>query len=465
MMMYEFLKNVPLFAELPEDDLQQLCPETVEVKLAPGEELFAEGSTGDRAYVIQRGQLEIIKNSTEGEVLLAVRETGEVIGEMSLLESTPRMASVRARTDSLLYAITKDQLEELLATSPTAANAMFHTVLSRWRSTEAMLRQSEKMAQLGTLTAGVAHELNNPAAAVYRSTEQLENAIEHRSQAQSNLIRLSTTSDQKVTINELEGRAMEQAAHPPEMDSLTRSDQQDAIEIWLEDRGWEDAWELSPALVDLDFQVDDLERLTGQFSQEQLVILLDWLCATYTTFNLLAAVKIGAGRISEIVKALKTYSYLDQAPIQNIDIHEGLDNTLLILGSKLKSGIDVRREYANELPIVQAHGSELNQVWTNILDNAIDALDGEGVITIRTRQEGQGVFIEIEDNGPGIPPEIQSRIFDPFFTTKPVGKGTGLGLDISYNIIVQKHRGKINVTSQPGKTCFHILLHLNFKDS
>jgi signal transduction histidine kinase len=258
---------------------------------------------------------------------------------------------------------------------------------------------------------------------------------------------------------------MEQAAHPPEMDSLTRSDQQDAIEIWLEDRGWEDAWELSPALVDLDFQVDDLERLTGQFSQEQLVILLDWLCATYTTFNLLAAVKIGAGRISEIVKALKTYSYLDQAPIQNIDIHEGLDNTLLILGSKLKSGIDVRREYANELPIVQAHGSELNQVWTNILDNAIDALDGEGVITIRTRQEGQGVFIEIEDNGPGIPPEIQSRIFDPFFTTKPVGKGTGLGLDISYNIIVQKHRGKINVTSQPGKTCFHIWLPLNFKDS
>jgi signal transduction histidine kinase len=374
------------------------------------------------------------------------------------------MASVRARTDSLLYAITKDQLEELLATSPTAANAMFHTVLSRWRSTEAMLRQSEKMAQLGTLTAGVAHELNNPAAAVYRSTEQLENAIDHLSRAQNNLSRLSTTSDQQATINELETSAIEQAAHPPEMDSLTRSDRQDALETWLEDRGWEDAWELSPSLVDLDFQVDDLEILTNQFSQDQLEILLDWLCATYTTFNLLAAVKIGAGRISEIVKALKTYSYLDQAPIQNINILEGLDNTLLILGSKLKSGIDVRREYATELPIVQAYGSELNQVWTNILDNAIDALDGEGVITIRTRQEDQGVFIEIEDNGPGIPPEIQSRIFDPFFTTKPVGKGTGLGLDISYNIIVQKHRGKISVTSQPGRTCFQIWLPLNFKD-
>jgi signal transduction histidine kinase len=463
-MMYDFLKNVPLFSELPEADLRQLCPAIVEVRLNAGEELFAEGTTGDRAYVIQHGQLEIIKNSNEGEVLLAVREPGEVIGEMSLLESTPRMASVRARTDSLLIAITKEQLDELLTTSPTAANAMFRTVLSRWRSTEAMLRQSEKMAQLGTLTAGVAHELNNPAAAVNRNAEQLENAVDHLTQAQANLIRLSATDAQQETISKLEAQAIEKAAHPPEMDSLTRSDRQVEIEDWLETRGWEDAWELSPSLVDIDFQVSDLEALTNQFASNQLNILLDWLCATYTTYNLLTAVKIGSGRISEIVKALKTYSYLDQAPVQNIDIHEGLDNTLLILANKIKSGIDIRREYANDLPTVQAYGSELNQVWTNIIDNAIDALDGKGVITIRTRKEGQGIFVEIEDNGPGIPPEIQSRIFDAFFTTKPVGKGTGLGLDISYNIVVQKHRGKINVTSEPGRTCFQIWLPLNFED-
>lgn len=462
--MYDFLKNVPLFAELPEDDLRQLCPVTMEVRLTAGEVLFEEGTTGDRAYVIQSGELEIIKNSSEGEVLLAVRESGEVIGEMALLESTPRMATVRARTDSLLYAITKDQLEELLVTSPTAANAMFHTVISRWRNTEAMLRQSEKMAQLGTLTAGVAHELNNPAAAVNRSAEQLAGSIEHLSNAQSNLSQLSITSAQEGMINNLEKQAIEHAAHPPEMDSLTRSDRQDALETWLEERGWEDAWELSPSLVDLDLQVEDLEALTKHFDQEQLVILLDWLCATYTTYNLLTAVKIGAGRISEIVKALKTYSYLDQAPIQNVDIHDGLDNTLLILGNKLKSGIDVRREYAQNLPTIQAYGSELNQVWTNIIDNAIDALDGAGVITIRTRQEGEGIFVEIEDDGPGIPSEIQNRIFDPFFTTKPVGKGTGLGLDISYNIVVQKHRGKIKVTSQPGSTCFQIWLPLNFDE-
>ena len=167
------------------------------------------------------------------------------------------------------------------------------------------------------------------------------------------------------------------------------------------------------------------------------------------------------GRISEIVKALKSYSYLDQAPVQAVDLHEGLDNTLLVLGHKLKSGISVRREYAPDLPNIQANGSELNQVWTNIIDNAADALQGQGEITIRTRHEGEWVVIEIEDDGPGIPAEIQPRVFEPFYTTKPPGQGTGLGLDISYNVVAHNHRGDINVFSEPGKTCFRVRLPVN----
>jgi predicted CoA-binding protein len=192
--------------------------------------------------------------------------------------------------------------------------------------------------------------------------------------------------------------------------------------------------------------------------------VINWLSATYSVYSLLLEIGQGAERISDIVKSLKTYSYLDQAPVQAVDVHEGLDNTLVMLRSKLKEGITVRRDYATDLPKIQAYGSELNQVWTNIIDNAIDALDGEGEITLRTRRQNDDwIVVEILDNGPGIPAEIKSRIFDAFFTTKPVGKGTGLGLDISYKIVVDKHRGDIKVFSQPGKTSFQVYLPINFE--
>ena len=184
------------------------------------------------------------------------------------------------------------------------------------------------------------------------------------------------------------------------------------------------------------------------------------VAATYAMHLLIAEIGQGAGRISDIVKALKSYAYLDQAPVQDVDLHEGIDNTLLILRSKLK-GIDVRREYASDLPKIEAHGSELNQVWTNLIDNAADALDGRGTITLRTRTEGEWAVVDVEDDGPGIPPEIQSRVFDAFFTTKPPGKGTGMGLDITYNIVVYKHRGDIRLESEPGMTRFSVWLPLN----
>jgi signal transduction histidine kinase len=463
--MYDFLKKVELFADLPENDLARLCQMTEEVRLTAGQELFAEGSPGDRAYIMQEGELEIIKTSSGREVLLEVHshKPGLVIGEMALLEEAPRMASVRARADTVLLAIQKEQFDHLLDTSPAATRVMLHMVLARWRNMEAKLRQSEKMAQLGTLTAGVAHELNNPAAAVKRGAGQLQSAITQFGQAQARVSQLMLTEVQQDVLRDLAQQAQERAAHPPELDALARSDREYELEEWLEEREVADAWELAPALVNLNYGVAELAALAEHFPPDQLSTVISWLNATYMVYNLLTEIGQGAGRISEIVKALKSYSYLDQAPMQAVDVHEGLDNTLLILRHKLKSGISVRREYAPDLPQIQAYGSELNQVWTNIIDNAADALAGQGEIAIRTRQEGKWVIVEIEDNGPGIPPEIQSKIFDAFFTTKPPGHGTGMGLDISYNIVVHKHRGDIRVSSQPGKTCFQVWLPVNFE--
>jgi signal transduction histidine kinase/predicted CoA-binding protein len=460
--MYDFLKKIPLFEGLPDEDFERLCQMVHEVHLPEGTQLFTEGSLGDKAYVIVEGQIEILKVSGGRNVLLAVRQPGEVIGEMSLLEAAPRFASGRARTDSVLLEISHDQLNELLNSSPSAARAMLYTFVSRLRSSEILLRQSEKMAQLGTLTAGIAHELNNPAAAAKRGSSQLLVAMNDLQQAQRELNRVNLSDDQWDQLLELESQARERAGKALDLDSLSRSDRENELETWLEDHGIEDGWELAPILVNLEYEVGQLEELAETFNTAQFPSVVDWLGSTFTSYSLLAEIGQGAERIADIVKSLKAYVYLDQAPIQSVDLNEGLDNTLIMLRHKLKQGINVRREYDEHLPRVMAYGSELNQVWTNIIDNAIDAMDGKGEITLRTQQQGDWVVAEIEDTGPGIPDEIQPKIFSPFFTTKPVGKGTGLGLNISYKI-VQKHGGEIKVFSQPGKTRFQVCLPVNFE--
>jgi signal transduction histidine kinase len=261
---------------------------------------------------------------------------------------------------------------------------------------------------------------------------------------------------------ELDRQAGVRATQPGGLDTLQRSDQESALEDWLEDNSFENSWELAPQLAGLGYNPAELDRLAGVFPGDTLGVVLGWLGITFTIYSLLEEIGQGATRISEIVKALKSYAYLDQAPVQSVDVHEGLDNTLVMLRSKLKAGVSVHRDYAADLPRIQAYGSELNQVWTNIIDNAVDAMGGKGEITIRTRQEKDCVVVEIEDNGPGIPESVQSKIFDPFFTTKPVGKGTGLGLNISYNII-KKHQGEIKVISHPGMTRFVVTLPLDYE--
>ena len=350
---------------------------------------------------------------------------------------------------------------------PVLLRARLHASLQRKRlrdleiaylRQEVALRQNEKLATLGKLSAGMAHELNNPAAAAQRSAGQLRAAVTQLQDVQLRLGALESSSVQRDALLNLDQVARERATQPSDMDAIAQSDRASQLEDWLQEQGVERAWEYAPILASMAYTTGDLAALRQIFSVQQLPTVVAWLGQTYTVYSLLEEIAQGTGRIVDLVKALKTYTYLDRAPVQAVDVHEGLDSTLVMLRSKLKGGITVRREYAPDLPRIQAYASELNQVWTNIIDNAADAMEGKGEIVLRTLREGEWVVVEIDDNGPGIPGTIQPNIFDPFFTTKPPGAGTGLGLNISHNIIVHKHGGTITVTSQPGKTRFVIKL-------
>jgi signal transduction histidine kinase len=454
---FDFLKKVPMFSELPDEDLEALCRTVREIHLAQGDVLFTEGNLGSQAYVIQSGQVEIFKQTDGREVQLSVRQPGEVIGEMALLEASPRMASGRALTDSSLFEISHEDLDHLLNTSPTTARIMLHTVTARLRDTTLMLNQSEKLAQLGTLSAGIAHELNNPAAAARRGADHLREALGRLQQAQLELGALRLSAGQVQDLAAILEEARRGGAEPQPLDAVARSDRQADLEDWLEEHAVANGWELAPQLDLAGMDAARLEKLGGSFPADLLGVVLRLMGETAAIAGLLEEIGQGTAHISEIVKALKTYVYLDQAPVQDVDVHEGLENTLVILRHKLKQGVNVRREFDSDLPRIPAYGSELNQVWTNLIDNAIDAMDGHGELIIRTRWKSPWVIVDFQDSGPGIPPEIQPKLFSPFFTTKPLGKGTGLGLSISYNII-RKHKGEITVTSRPGETCFEVCL-------
>ncbi len=457
-MSLDFLRRLTLFADLPEADLHALVQRAEPVTLPAGEWLMREGEIGDALYAVLEGGIEITKRSGEQEVVLAVRGPGEVIGELALLEQTPRSASGRAVQDTQLLRIGKEAFKQMLAASPSAALALLHTFNTRLRSTEAMLRQTEKMAALGTLAAGLAHELNNPAAAVQRSSGQLRDALTEWQRLTSQVDALPLDSRQDAAVQALRGGSAAHVAAPAKLDPLTLSDQEGELQEWLESSGIDQAWDLAPPLIAYGFDAPTLKRLTQDFARDHFPVVVRWLAASCALYALMDEVRLGAERISEIVKAVKAYTYLDQAPIQQVDVHEGLDNTLVILRHKLKSGITVVRDYAPDLPHIEAYASELNQVWTNLIDNAADAMKGQGRLTLRTYCRDDRVVVEITDDGPGVPLEIQPRIFDLFFTTKPTGSGTGLGLHIAYNSVVNKHRGQITLTSHPGATTFQVVL-------
>src|SRR5215207_3803576 len=286
------------------------------------------------------------------------------------------------------------------------------------------------MASLGRLSAGMAHEMNNPASAAQRGAAQAITVFERLQDAQIQLGMLGFSGTQLARLRELDRLAAERANQPTQLGAIQRSDREDEFEEWLDANGVSTGGELATSLVNLGLVSEDLEHLRETFGDEALPVVAQWLGLKSSVYALLSEIVVGTTRIVELVRALKMYTYMDQAPVQDVDLRAGLDNTLVILHNKLKHGVTVVREYDDDLPPIQSYASELNQVWTNLIDNAIDAMDGEGALTIRARRAGEWVEVQFEDDGPGIPPDIRSKIFDPFFTTKPPGEGTGLGLAI-----------------------------------
>jgi PAS domain S-box-containing protein len=332
--------------------------------------------------------------------------------------------------------------------------------VTRQREAERALRQSEKMATLGTLAAGVAHELNNPAAAARRAAEQMESSFSALQEAHSRITAADLPPRVRSFLAEFERQAQDTATRVCEMSAMARADAEAELEDWLDEHEVEDPWEIAPVLVEAGQGVADLEALRDTVGRANVPAVVAWQSNTHRVYRLLAEVRHGAARISEIVGAMKAYSYLGQAPVQSVDVNNGIKNTLVILRSKLKEGVLVEQSLSPDLPKIEALGSELNQVWTNLIDNAVHAMGGQGRIRLSTDLVGDRVVVEIEDDGPGIPGEHQSQVFDAFFTTKPPGEGTGLGLHTTYNIVVDKHGGTIRLASEPGRTRFTVELPL-----
>jgi len=449
------LRKSPLFQGLSDDELQQLMDMAEPVSLRAGDILIKQGDPGDSAYVVIKGEFEIQKQSGQSLIKIDVRNPGDVVGEMALLSRGPRNASVISKTDSETLRIPQEAFEKLLSSSSTAAMAVLHWVMARLTQNESLLHQQEKMAALGTMSAGLAHELNNPAAAAQRSASELNKTLIKWQVLTHQIEATVFRENQTGWLDDFMKEASRRYESPVKFEALEKIDLVDQLQAWLEANGIESAWELAPAMVNFAWKSESLEKLKDK-SFFQLAI--QWLGTGCLMMGLLSEVQQTTERLSQIVRAMKSYTYLDQAPLLEVDVHEGLENTLVIMQHKLKQGVTIKRDYSPNLPRIEAYASELNQVWTNIIDNAIDAMNGRGEISLRTYAEEDHVNVEITDNGPGIPENIQARIFEPFFTTKPPGHGTGLGLHISHDIIANRHHGQLLVQSKPGETKFKVVL-------
>ena len=449
-----------LFPKLAPAQVESLLPFGREVCLESGETLFTEGDPENEFFVLTEGELRVTKQIGGGETTLRVHKSGDFTGALSLFNDGISIATGRAVRRCRLIGIDRDGFGKILAAYPQVAATILFAMAERRPEAEILTQQREKLTALGKLSAGLAHELNNPAAAARRATGQLRETLRTLQPLTLTLGGYCQAPGTREWLTQLASELSEHRPAPGADDPLARSDREDSMSGWLDAHGVPDGWDLAPTLIEAGLDEAQLEALALRVGDAALGDTLAWLAAVHASHDLSRQVEQSVGRISDLVGAIKEYSYMDQASRQEIDVHDGLESTLTILGHKLKA-IEVTRDYDRSLPRLPAYGSELNQVWTNIIDNAADAMEGRGRLTIRTARENDCALVEIGDDGPGILPDVQTRIFEPFFTTKEIGHGTGLGLDISYRIIVGRHHGELCVESKPGDTRFQIRLPLN----
>jgi signal transduction histidine kinase len=448
------LLRVPAFVGLPDDQIEWFISHAQELNIKRDEMIFRQGDPADAMFVFLDGQLQV-RGELGGESVVIPVEPGAVTGVLPFSRMKQFTVGGKAVADSHLLRFSASLFPDLVQKMPELAQRLVGLMSDRIRETTRREQQRDRLASLGKLSAGLAHELNNPASAATRATSQLRDVLKKIRDASHELGSRDLSAAQKAEIEKLEAAFVQSNEVPA--DALTISDLEEQIDSLLRSHGQNDLWQMSADLARKNVKPEMLDSLFATLDAGTARAALVRIAASVEVATLLDEIESGTSRISDLVRAIKEYTYMDQTPLQNVDIVKSLETTLTILNHKLKHGITVERRYQKIPLMVNSFGSELNQVWTNIIDNAIDAMGGEGKLQVRTYREDSCVVVEITDNGPGIPPEVQSHIFEPFFTTKGVGEGTGLGLDTAQRI-VKKHRGNIQVNSVPGQTRFQVWL-------
>ncbi len=457
------LLKLELFQVLPIERLEWICDRAEAIEVKKGDVLVREGEASLGFFILTEGRINITRQSDGVDMPIGQHEAPTFFGEVQILTGEAVPVTLRSLTDCQLHRLTDDDFLNLLHNCRTFERIIFQYVTKRSRGLESFIRSREKMAALGTLAAGLAHELNNPAAALVRALKDVTPALIELQRMNLVTGRAQLTEAEVQQWTGVRDRGYEAIVNRS-IDPVIMSDREDELLNWLEDYGIEDAWNLATPLAEAGIEIKTLEQLTAPWRNDPTELKdmgVRWLGLSFEVMSTIKGGLRSAERISELVQSMKSYSYLDQGAQQLVDVHQGIEDTVRLFSCKLKQGVTVKRSYDDTIPKILAYGSELNQVWTNLIDNAIDAMNNKGILELTTKNKGDRLVVNITDSGAGIPADVRSRIFEPFFTTKPVGKGTGLGLETVRRIVENRHKGSISIDSNPGKTSFSVCLPLH----